>query len=130
MGASAALSAKAKEAQQLAAAAGKSLGTLGHKLVHGTSELFDQIKDAIQNEMAFDEPGAGGSSRRMPSRRQLAAGSGTAKYSRLGRAGLGWAGRLRTRVGHPHAFAGQCHRMDAVQRAQNCHSTGSTAQPH
>lgn len=130
MGASAALSAKAKEAQQLAAAAGKSLGTLGHKLVHGTSELFDQIKDAIQNEMAFDEPGAGGSSRRMPSRRQLAAGSGTAKYSRWG---LGWAGLGRTAAhvgGPPALFAGQCQRMDAVQRVQNCHRTGSAAQPH
>lgn len=79
MQAGAVLQAKAKEAQAQLQAASKSLGTLGHRLVAGTSELFDQIKDAIQNELAFDEPQ--GSARHMPSKRQLAAAPG-AKYSR------------------------------------------------
>ena len=76
------LSAKAKEAQAQLAQAGKSLGSFGHKLVLGTSQLFDQVKEAIQSEMAFDEGGPAG--RRVPSRRQLAAGAGAAKYSRWG----------------------------------------------
>ncbi len=80
------LQAKAKEAQQQLQLAGKSLGKLGQKLVVGTSDLFDQIKDAIQNEMAFDEPQ--GPQRRIPSKRQLATSAG-AKYSRCARLGAG-----------------------------------------
>ena len=74
------IQARAKEAQQQLQQAGKQLGTYGHKLLVGTSELFDQIKEAVQNEMAFEGPSEGGP-RRMPSKRQLANAQG-AKFSR------------------------------------------------
>jgi hypothetical protein len=86
--AGAVLTAKAKEAQQQLQQASKQLGSYGHKLLLGTSELFDQIKDAIQNEMAFDGPSEGGA-RRIPSKRQLASTPG-AKYSRWVWDSVGW----------------------------------------
>ncbi|GAB4814735.1 hypothetical protein N2152v2_001781 [Parachlorella kessleri] len=79
--AGAVIQARAKEAQQQLQQAGKQLGTYGHKLLVGTSDLFDQIKEAVQNEMAFEGPSEGGV-RRMPSKRQLASAQG-AKFSRF-----------------------------------------------
>lgn len=74
---SALLQAKAKEAQQQLQLAGKSLGNFGQKLMLGTTELFDQVKDAIQAEMAFDSRG----DNRVASKRQLVNVSNT-KFSR------------------------------------------------
>lgn len=75
---SALLQAKAKEAQQQLQLAGKSLGNFGQKLMLGTTELFDQVKDAIQAEMAFDSRG----DNRVASKRQLVNVSNT-KFSRF-----------------------------------------------
>ncbi len=49
------LKGKATEVQAQLGTVGQSLGSLGRNLVVGTSDLFDQIRDAVQNEMPFDE---------------------------------------------------------------------------
>lgn len=57
--ATAALRSRARSAHLQLEVASKGLGSLGHKLVQGTSELFDQISHAIQHELEPTDADAG-----------------------------------------------------------------------
>lgn len=78
-GKGAALQARAVEARHQLQAAGKSLGSLGQRLVHSTTELFDQINTAVQAELDQHEDALRG---RAPSGRGPAGGGGP-RYSRF-----------------------------------------------